>query len=177
MNNVSRPNFRNCRRDIAPYRQHFGFQQRSVFQQNAQGLSLDEFPRDVSHVSIGHVTIAMLNQPSQVGVRDVPHRSDLALYANVLTAIEVQLQSYNIVRRYTVWPRSSGRPKNCSLTANGNFGTYAVAPTQRGFYICRVKPVDMPVAIHPIYYHVSGKASLRSPFTESGRAVKEYTRE
>ena len=89
MNNASRPNFRNCRRDIAPDRQDFGLQQRSVFQQNAQGLPVYEFPRDVSRVSTGHhVTIAMLDHPSQVWMREVLHRGDLGLYANAPSAIE-----------------------------------------------------------------------------------------
>ena len=155
MNNASRPNFRNCRRDIAPYRQHFGFQQPSAFQQNAQWLSVYEFPRDVSRVSTGHVTIAMLDQPSQVWMRDVLHRGDLGLYANVPSAIEVQLQSYNVIRGCAVWLGSSGRPENCSLAANGNFGTNDVAPTQRSFDICRDKLTDILVDSHTIY-HVSG---------------------
>ncbi len=162
MNNASRPNFRNCSRDIASYRQHFGFQQPSVFQQNAQWLSLYEFPHDVSRASTGHVTIAMLNQPSQVRMRDVLHRGDLGLYGK-LPAIEVQLQSYTVICRCAVWPRSSGRPENCSLATSGNFGTNDVAPTQRSIYICRDKLADILVDIHTIY-HVSRLVRLRSPF-------------
>src|SRR5450759_376865 len=139
MNNASRPNFRNCGRDIAPYRQHFGFQQPSAFQPIAQRLSVDEFPRDVAGGSTGHATIAMFNQPSQGWMRDVFHGGDLALYANVLTAIQVQLQSYNVISRCAVQPRSSGCPKNYSLTTNGNFGANDIPPTQRSFYIGRHK--------------------------------------
>ncbi len=162
MNNASRPNFRDCSRDIASYRQHFGFQQPSASQLNAQWLSLYEFPHDVSRVSTGHVTIAMLNQPSQVQMRDVLHRGDLGLYGK-LSAIEVQLQSYNVIGRCAVWPRSSGRPENCSLATNGDFGTNDVAPTQRSIYICRDKLAGILVDIHTIH-HVSRLVRLRSPF-------------
>jgi hypothetical protein len=129
MNNASRPNFRDCSRDIAPYRQDFGFQQRSVFQQNAQRLSVYEFPRDVSRVSTGHVTIAMLYQPSQVWMREVLRRDDLGLCANVPSSIEVQLQSYNVIRGCAVWPRSSGRSENYPLATSGDFVTNDVALT------------------------------------------------
>jgi hypothetical protein len=163
MNNASRPNFRNGNRDIASYAQHFGFQQPSAFQPIAERLSVDEFPRDVSRVSTGHVTIAMLNQPRQVWMRDVLHRGDLGLYTNVPSAIEVQLQSYNVMCRGAVWPRSSGRPENCSLATNGNFGTNAVAPTQRSIYICRDKLADILVDSHTIY-RVSRLVRLRFLF-------------
>ncbi len=124
--------------------------------QNAQRLSFYEFPRDVSRVSAGHVTIAVFNQLSQVWMRDVLHRGDLALYAKILSAIEVQLQSYNVIRSCSRWPRSSSRPKNYSLTTNPNFGTKDVAVTQRSFYIRGHKPVDIPVHSHT-GLHVSGR--------------------
>ena len=171
MNNASRPNFRNCSRDIASYRQHLGFPQPSAFQLNAQGLSFYKFPRHVPRVPTGHVTIPMLNQPSQVGMRDVLHRGDLGLYGN-LSAIEVQLQSYNVICRGAVWPSSSGRPEDCSLATNGNFATDDVAPTQRSIYICRVKLADIPVDMHAIY-HVSRRLTL--PFSQNLK--NEYTRE
>jgi hypothetical protein len=176
MNNASRPNFRNCRRDIAPYRQDFGFQKVSVSQQNAQWLSVYKFPRGVSRVSTGHVTIAVLYQPSQVWMREVLRRGDLGLWANVPSAIEVQLQSYNVIRACAVWPRSSGRPENCSLATNGNFGTNNVAPTQRSFYIFGDKLADIPVDSHTIY-HVSRLVRLRFPFHRSEKVTIEYTRE
>ena len=176
MNKASRPNFRNCSRDIAPYRQHFGFQQPSASQLNAQWLSLYEFRRYVSRVSTGHVTIAMLNQPSQVWMRDVLHRGDLGLYAKVPSAIEVQLQRHSVICRGAVWLRSSGRPENCSLAANGNFGTNDVAPTQRSFNICRDKLTDILVGSHTIY-HASVWSTYVSLFTESEKVTIEYTRE
>ncbi len=172
MNHASRPNFRDCSRDIAPYRQHFGFQQRSAFHPIAQRLSVYEFPRDVSGGSTGHATIAMFNQPSQGWMRDVFHRGDFALYATVLTGIEVQLQSYNVISRCAVWPRSSGCPKNCSLATNGNFGTNDVPPTQRSFYIGRHKRVD----IHTIY-EISGRSAYVSFPHDARKLLIEYTRE
>ena len=175
MNNASRPNFRNGNRDIASYAQHFGFQQPSAFQPIAERLSVDEFPRDVSRVSTGHVTVAMLNQPRQVWMRDVLHRGDLGLYASVPSAIEVQLQSYNVICRGAVWPRSSGRPENCSLATNGNFGTNDVAPTQRSFYICRDKLADILVDSHTIY---RGKQTgpLTFPFSQNLRKLQSSIR-
>jgi hypothetical protein len=176
MNNAPRPNFRNCARDIAPYRQDFGFQQRSVFQQKAQRLSVYEFPRDVSRVSAGHVTIAVLYQPSQVLMREVLRRGDLRRHASIRSAIEEQLQRYNVIRGCTVWPRSSGRPENRSLATNGNFVTNDVATTQRRLYIRRGKMADIFVDSHTIY-HVSGWL-LTSPFSRNLRKLTiEYTRE
>src|ERR1017187_9172003 len=84
----------------------------------------------------------MFNQPSQGWMRDVFRRGDLALCATVLTGIEVQLQSHNVIGCGAVWLRSSVCPKNCSLTANGNFGTNGVPPTQRNFYIGRYKRME-----------------------------------
>ena len=103
---------------------------------------------------------------ARFGCAIVLHRADLAPYANILTGIEVQLQGYIVTRRYAVWPRNSGCPENYSLTTNANFGTDDVAPTQRSFYICRDKLEDRPMDSHTIY-HVSGRACLRLPFTES----------
>src|ERR1035438_690791 len=172
MNKASRPKFRNCRRDITPYWQHFEFRQRSAFQPIAQRFSVYEFPRDVSGGSTGHATITMFNQPSQGWMRDVFHRADLALYATVLTGIEVQLQSYNVISRCAVWPGSPGCLKNCSLTTNGNFGTNAVPPTQRSFYICRHKRVD----IHTIN-DVSGRSAYVSLSRDAREPFIQYTRE
>jgi hypothetical protein len=114
----------------------------------------------------------MFNQPSQGWMRDVFRRGDLALYATVLTGIEVQLQSHNVIGCGAVWLRSSVCPKNCSLTANGNFGTNGVPPTQRSFYIGRYKRMD----IHTIY-EVSGRFAYVS-FPHDGRELfLDYTRE
>jgi hypothetical protein len=99
-------------------------------------------------------------------MREVLRRGDLGMYASVLPAIEVQLQSNIVIRRCAVWPRSSRRPKNCSLTTNGNFGTNHVAPTQRSFYIFRDKPADIPLESHAIY-HVSARSAYVSLLTES----------
>jgi hypothetical protein len=54
-------------------------------------------------------------------MRKVLRRRDLGLYANVPSAVEVQLQGYNVVRGCAVWPKSSGRFENRSLTTSGNF--------------------------------------------------------
>jgi hypothetical protein len=92
----------------------------------------------------------MLNQPSQVRMRDVLHSADLAPYANVLTGIEVQLQSYIVTRCCAVWPGSSGCPENYSLTTDANFGSDDIAVTQRRFDICRHKTVEIRVDSHRI---------------------------
>jgi len=97
----------------------------------------------------------MFNQPSQGGMRDVLDRSDLALYANLLMGMEVQFQSYNVIRRTAVWLRNPGCPENYSLTANGNFAANAVPMTKSSFDICGIKRMVR----HTIY-----QVSLRSAF-------------
>ncbi len=174
MNNASRPNLGNCSRDIPPYRQDLGFQQRSVSQQKAQRLSGYEFPREVSRVSTGHVTIAMLDQPSQVFMREVLRCGDLGRYAIIPSAIEEQLQSYDIIRGCAVWPRRSGRPENYSLATSSNFGTNDVASTQRSFYIRGDKLADILVDIHTID-HVSGWL-LTLPFSQNPRKFQSSIR-
>jgi hypothetical protein len=108
----------------------------------------------------------MLYQSSQVWMREVLCGRDFGLYPNVLSAVEVQFQGYNVICGCAVWPRGSGRFKNCSLTANGNFGTNDVAPTQRSFYICGDKLAGIPVDNHMID-HVSRLVRLRFPFYRS----------
>ena len=138
----------------------------------AQRLSVYEFPRDVSRAVTGQATITMFNQPSQGWMRDVLHRGDLALYTTLLTRIEIQLQSYNVIRRCAIWPRSSGCLKNYSLTTKGNFGTNDVPATQRSFYICRHKRVDSH-----IIYEVSGRSAYVSFPHDRRELFLEYTRE
>jgi hypothetical protein len=93
----------------------------------------------------------MFNQPSQVWMRDVLCCGDLSLYANVLTGIKMQFQSYNVGRRYTVWPRNPGCATNCALATNGNFGTNDKAPIQRSFCIRWHKTVGIRVDSHTPY--------------------------
>ena len=61
-------------------------------------------------------------------MREALHRSDLALYTHGPAGIEVQLQSYDIIRCCAVWPGNSGRLKNFPLAANSNFWTNDVPP-------------------------------------------------
>jgi len=75
-------------------------------------------------------------------MREVLHRGDLALYANGLTGIEVQLQGYNVIGRCAIGPGSSGCLENYSLTTNGNFGPNDVPLTQSSFYLCRHKRLE-----------------------------------
>jgi hypothetical protein len=93
----------------------------------------------------------MLYQPSQVWMREVLRRGDLGLYANLPSAIEVQLQSYNVTRGCAVCPRSPGRPENYSLATSSNLVTNDVAPTQRSFYFSRDKLAGIPMDSHTIY--------------------------
>jgi hypothetical protein len=64
----------------------------------------------------------MLNQSRQAGMRDILNRGDLALYPNLLIAMEVQLQSYNVISRGAVWLQGSGCLEDYPLTTNGNLG-------------------------------------------------------
>jgi hypothetical protein len=113
-------------------------------------LSVYKLPCAVSRVSTGHLTISMFHQPSQSWMRKVLRHLDLGLYANVPSAVEVQLQGYNVIRGCAVWPRSSGRLENCSLATSGNFGTNDVAPIQRSFYICRDELAGIRMDSHTI---------------------------
>src|SRR5215472_2756602 len=74
--------------------------------------------------------MAMFQQPSQIWMRQVFQRGDLALYAKGLRGIKMRLQSYEVTRRAAIWPRHSGRAKNCSLTTSSDFGADDISPTQ-----------------------------------------------
>lgn len=78
-------------------------------------------------------------------------RGDLRLYETVFSAIEVHLQSYNVIHRCAVWARNSGRLKNRSLTTAANLGSNDVTQTQCSFYIGRNKLAKVPVDYHAIY--------------------------
>jgi hypothetical protein len=64
----------------------------------------------------------MFNQPGQAGMRNILDRGDLALYPNLLIAMEVQFQSHNVISRGAVWLQGSGCLEDYPLTTNGNLG-------------------------------------------------------
>src|ERR1700756_5407236 len=100
----------------------------------AQGLSIDKFPRHISRVPAAHYTVAMFDQASQARMRDLLHRADLALNANVVSGMKVQLQSDKVARRCAVGPRYPCCLEHGALAAHGNFGVNNVSPAQRGLY-------------------------------------------
>ena len=81
----------------------------------------------------------MLEQPGQVRMGEVLHRSNLALDAKGLRGIEEQLQRYQVIGDRAVFPGGSRRPKNGSLAPGGNLGTYDIPPAQSGFNFPRHK--------------------------------------
>jgi hypothetical protein len=83
-------------------------------------------------------------------MRDVLHRGDLALYADILIGMEVQLHSYNVIHRCAVWLGNPSCPKNCSLATNGYFGAHDEAPVERSFYLWSHKPAGILVDSHTI---------------------------
>jgi hypothetical protein len=68
-------------------------------------------------------------------MRDLLHRRDFALHANVLTGIDVQLQSDKITGHGTVRPGLSGRFENGSLTTDGDLGSNDISLAESVLHI------------------------------------------